>query len=185
MIAPPKQLMGLEFSRNHLNRPPERPKHDVELLSDLCQRQSLQLHGEAGDTPQDHWLLTPPWPQGVDLLPIPEEPYLLDGLKLCFHDELIGVDDALLIHYGPSQYEVNGYHPVISALSVPIEVELSALIILRMERREAQRWVDFPLTRERETCVIHISAQGALIKGPWWPKLNVPSRQGEHGSTLG
>jgi hypothetical protein len=184
MIAQPSQVIKLKASRNRLSPPPSRPKHSVELLSDLSSRHAQALSGSTLSSQRDLWRSAPPWPHRIEVLSIPEEPFILDGLHLCFHDELIGVDNALLVHYGPSQYELNGYHPVISALSVPLDVDLSALIILRMKRREAQRWVDFPITRDRETCVIHISARGELVQGPWWPKLNVPSRQGERERSL-
>ena len=128
------------------------------------------------------------WSERILITPPPQSPLQFDGVQLCFHDELIGVEDAFLIHYGPSRFEVSGYHSPMSSLSVPLGDELSALLLFRvsvpetaladsypvMGRRPAQSSGSPPQitsSRASETCVVHLNAQGDLIKGPWWPKL--------------
>ena len=106
-----------------------------------------------------------PLTRSVELLLVPEKPLVFDTLKLCFHDELIGDPNAFLIHYGPSHFEVSGFHHPISAISIPVGDQVSASIIARLPYQQDGR------SETIETCVIQLDPQGDIIKGPWWPKM--------------
>jgi hypothetical protein len=197
VIAQPHDLTALRAAAHWLNPPPVTPAYQAPLLIELIEMHQRQLRDEP--------LSLLAWSQDLELSELPSQPVNLAGIQLCFHDELIGVDDALLIHYGPSQFEVSGYHPPISSLSVPLSDELSALVLFRVtpdqhdapRRRSQSSEAYLPVKGDEhkgdhlpdtsptytsptytspasslETGVIHISARGELIKGPWWPRLS-------------
>ena len=169
LIALPQECVALQKAYANLSPPPDLPQHSEDLMIKMTQdrlqsqRQDKLLHPNR---------LLPPRSEHIMIIPPPKTPFALDGLKLCFHDELIGADDALLIHYGPSRFEVSGYHPPISSLSIPLGQELSAYILMRATvRNVAQSEVEH-IPNKRETVVIQINAQGERLKGPWYPRLN-------------
>ena len=131
VITPPEELSHFQEAQRKLSVPPPLPPNlsSVALLSDLYrieQQRSLinPLHEIGG-------------PAQLKLSPPPSAPLPLRDLMICFHDELIGVRDALLVHYGAERFEVSGYHSPISSVSVPLGVELSALIITRLDLARA------------------------------------------------
>lgn len=190
LIAPPEQLSALETTRRSLAPPPSDPKHEPHTLLGLLReferiRSQRDPIGEIG------------WPQALSLIPPPTRPFTLGShraqpIQLCFHDELLGVPNALLVHYGETLAELSGYHANISSISVPIGGEVSAIVVLRLSGELSARIVRHALTHERSQgsahphfdqslsggltghqdeliCVAHLSASGRLIDGPWWP----------------
>jgi hypothetical protein len=113
---------------------------------------------------------TLPLEPSLEILSIPSTPLEFDGINFCFHDELIGDPNAFLIHYGASSFDVSGFHYPISAISVPIGEQLSALLIARIPYDNGEK-------DQRETCVMELNAQGVLLKGPWWPRLDRAQRK--------
>ena len=192
LIAPPEQLSALEMTRRSLSPPPPDPKHDPHTLLGLLRefervRSQRDPIGEIG------------WPQAISLISPPMKPLTLGAcraqpIQLCFHDELLGVPRALLIHYGETLAELSGYHANISSISVPIGGEASAIVVLRLSGGLSARIARHALPHERSQgsthlrldqslaggptshqdeliCVAHLSASGILIDGPWWPNL--------------
>ena len=147
----------LQQALENLDRPPALMKYSASLLEGLHEERRNRFLQD----PINESL----WTKTINLMSIPETPFEFDQIKLCFHDELIGASDAFLIHYGASHYQVSGYHHPISAISVPIGAEVSALLIAQLPYQDALGKVG-----EIETCVMHLSAAGHLLKGPWWPR---------------
>jgi hypothetical protein len=157
VIAQANDVKVLEEVIEDLDPPPPLPHYSrAPLLKNLLQAHKNQLNTDP--------LSLFAWPQSLKITSPPSVPFELAGVHLCFYDEMIGVNDALLIHYGPSKFEVSGYHPPISSISIPLGEALSALVLFRVPIQQNQE--------QLETGVIHISALGELIKGPWWPKLS-------------
>ena len=186
LVALPHDWEQLQKARHQLTNPPPLPHYKDPFLQQLIkhQRQALRADPFSQMGWSDQILITPP----------PTSPLQFDGVQLCFHDELIGVEDAFLIHYGPSRFEVSGYHSPMSSLSVPLGDELSALLLFRVSRptEPSSNSLKYPLisaspsqinqktsvsavslSEVNETGVVQINAQGKLIKGPWWPKLKL------------
>lgn len=192
VIALEADVTALVQASRALHPPPPLPDYQAPLLRGLIERHQRELTL----APLSHLA----WSERLEISPLPSEPLDLSGVQLCFHDELIGVRDALLIHYGPSRFEVSGYHPPISSLSVPLGDELSALVLFRLPaprdsrgegsrgERSGEMTTQTPRGRssstpsldeqllelavaDLETSVSHLSARGELIKGPWWPRL--------------
>ena len=182
LIALPHDRGLLQRARDRLDAPPPIPRYHEPLLRELIHRQRLALRAAP--------LSQMAWSERILITPPPRSPLQFDGVQLCFHDELIGVEDAFLIHYGPSRFEVSGYHSPMSSLSVPLGDELSALLLFRVSAPETVSTKSHPIigrpaspyhdssphaasSGPSETCVVHLNAQGELIKGPWWPKLKL------------
>ena len=162
MIAQDKEHQHLQYALTNL-LPPPLPQIDNHIILERLQieRQTVLR--------KEMWTHLP-WSKTFQLLPIPSQPYSFDHLQLCFHDELIGNPNAFLIHYGLSEYKVSGYHHPISAISVPVGIEVSALLIARLPYQRSPD--ETPVI---ETCVIHLGAQGEKLKGPWWPRIQSSS----------
>ena len=158
MIAQEKEHQHLQYALQNLLPPPLPQTEQHPILDRLHIQQKARLKKEL-------WKYLP-WSKTFQLLPVPSEPFAFDHLKLCFHDELIGNPQAFLIHYGLSEYRVSGYHHPISAISVPVGQEVSALLIARLPYQTGSD--DSPII---ETCVIHLGSQGQKLKGPWWPRI--------------
>lgn len=168
IIAHPIELKFLTHALNHLEPAPPLVNHQSPILK--------QLHRQRRERLQHEPEFYSPWSQHIRCLDIPSSPLQFDHLKLCFHDELIGAANAFLIHYGESHYEVSGYHPPISAISVPISSELTVLVIAQLPYQSTHTdQIDHHSPDKKETCVMHLSAEGLLLKGPWWPKLQQQS----------
>jgi len=178
LVALPHDRSLLQRARAHLDPPPPMPRYQEPLLQELAGHQRQILRSDP--------LSQIAWSELMQITPPPTSPLQFDGVQLCFHDELIGVEDAFLIHYGPSRFEVSGYHSPMSSLSVPLGDELSALLLFRVSRSVAPtRPPQYPLigsssasrhgVREEpnETGVVQVNAKGILVKGPWWPKLKM------------
>ncbi len=157
VIAHPYELNVLCSALENLERPPPIPQYKTSLLQGLHEERRNQFLRD----PIQGAL----WTQNMNLLPIPKKPFSFDQIKLCFHDELIGSPDAFLIHYGESHHQVTGYHHPISAISVPVSPEISAVLISQLPYQDKNENAG-----EIETCVMHLSAQGELLNGPWWPR---------------
>ena len=157
IIAHDYEKLCLEQALDHLERPPKLMKYSASLLQGLHEERRNRFIKD----PINESL----WTENINLMPIPKLPFEFDQIKLCFHDELIGSPDAFLIHYGASHHQVSGYHHPISAISVPISDELSALLISQLPYQDNSGKLG-----EIETCVMHLSSQGHLLKGPWWPR---------------
>lgn len=181
LVALPHDRALLEAARSQLSEPPPIPRHQEPLLHHLITSQRKKHLANP--------LLQMAWSERMVITPPPQSPLQFDGVQLCFHDELIGVSDAFLIHYGPSRFEVSGYHSPMSSLSVPLGDELSALLLFRVPQPSEAGTSSYPIiggstsmthstfdvshTGPRETCVVQINARGERIKGPWWPKLKL------------
>ena len=156
-VARDTEKKRLERVLSSLKPPPLQPPPQHPLLS--------QLIDNRRDLIRDDLYGSIPVKRSLQLLSIPDAPLEFDGVKLCFQDELIGDPKAFLIHYGASQFDVSGFHYPISAISVPIGQNVSALLIARLP------YEGEPSTT-RETCVMEINSRGELLKGPWWPRLD-------------
>jgi hypothetical protein len=159
IIAHPKEQSALTEALTQLHIPPSFPSDHHPILD--------RLHEERRTLVRENITDLLPWPKQIDIRGLPPQPINFDQIKLCFHDELIGTPNAFLIHYGPSHFDVSGYHHPISAISVPIGEALTALLIAQIPYADQS-------THEQniETCVIHLSSKGERLKGPWWPRLN-------------
>ena len=164
MIAQTKEHQHLEHALKYLQPPPAPYQYEDRLLEQLQSSQRKRLK-------ENIWSQLP-WSKKFKVLSIPEKPFVFDEINLCFHDELIGQSNAFLIHYGLSHFNVSGYHHPISAISVPVGDEVSALLIARIPYKNKDSSV---VNSELETCVIHLDAQGQKLKGPWWPRLGLSS----------
>ena len=111
IIAHDYEKSCLEQALDNLERPPKLMKYSASLLQGLHEERRNRFIQD----PVSESL----WTENINLMSIPETPFEFDQIKLCFHDELIGAPDAFLIHYGASHYQVSGYHPPISAISLP------------------------------------------------------------------
>ena len=182
LVALPHDWEQLKKAQTRLGKPPPLPQHEDPLLQQLVDHQRRMLRADP--------LSQMAWVDRILITPPPKSPLQFAGVQLCFHDELIGVEDAFLIHYGPSRFEVSGYHSPMSSLSVPLGDELIALLLFRVSRSAvSKRTREHPLIGDRpkqmsevdylnlnepsETGVVQINAQGNLIKGPWWPNLKL------------
>ena len=157
IIAHDFEKFCLERALDDLGRPPKLMEYSASLLQGLHEERRNRFIKD----PINESL----WTENINLMSIPQVPFEFDQIKLCFHDELIGSPDAFLIHYGASHHQVTGYHHPISAISIPISDELSALLISQVPYQDTSGKLG-----EIETCVMHLSSQGHLLKGPWWPR---------------
>ena len=164
VIAQESDVPALQHAARHLEPPPPPPNYQEPLLTALVEAHQHKLN----TAPLSHLA----WGREIEVSAPPRTPLEFEGVHLSFHDELIGIADSLLIHYGPSRFEVSGYHPPISSLSVPLGDEVSALVLFRTTATSRRGQPNKPQSpHSLETGVIHISAQGLLLKGPWWPRL--------------
>ena len=159
IVAHPRERKAMNEVLYDLSPPPQRQSDVHTILA--------RLHDERRTRFQSNVTNHLPWTKYVQIVDIPKVPINFDEIQLCFNDELIGSPNAFLIHYGPSHYEVSGYHHPISAISVPIGDELTALVIVQLPYTH-------PKTQQVniEPCVIHLSSKGNRLKGPWWPRIH-------------
>ena len=194
LIIPPSLLEEFTQAQRDLAPPPPDPHYEFDVLLGYLRerernRARLDLLGEVG------------WPLRLQITPPPTAPLKLGesygehtyaGVNLCFHDELIGEPDTLLIHYGEARAEMSGYHSNISSISVPSRGPVSAILLLSFQlqdlrkitrRGEAQTSeadaIPEHCTGDYVTGVIHIDAHGGVIKGPWWPNLGAASKRSQ------